>query len=395
MNKYLKKTLNLCFDQRIFTPNSLGALNYGIIHSLTQLVANSLDWRQLSEKEITAYKKLKKSNTESFSRFIETYGNLLEIKPEETTIFIRYNNDSIEIWDNGLGMTLRELENALKLGAANDKKREPIRMRKGIFGMGLVLGILNIGWEFIIRTRSIFEEKEYLINIDTRQIETEVLKLDNIGVDLFPSHDTNGPLKNYKSGTYIQIRNLLEKKHQPEIWRQELGRIFSSDIENEGVKIIIIDNSLGENIKLEPCTPEVIDIISESKVQLEPLNLVIEPEYGEYKEPIKIRGWLALRRVSASGSGRWGINTYYKGQLIEAFHNDGPENNGLLPFNPHPTFGRLCGEIHLDMCMPSFTKIGWNRKLKSWEKVRDILRVILEQMMKASREYRFSRKNKT
>ena len=118
-----KENLNICFDDSVFSPSGIGALNYGIINSLTQIVANSLDWRQLSEKEIASYKKLMKSDKASISRFIEIYGNLLELKSEDTTIFIRCNKESIEIWDNGIGMTLRELENALKFGASNNEKR--------------------------------------------------------------------------------------------------------------------------------------------------------------------------------------------------------------------------------------------------------------------------------
>ncbi len=366
MNKYMEKEIDIRIDDNIFSPLGLGALNFGITQSLTQIIANSLDWRQLSEKE----------------------KYLLETKSEEMKAIIRVNKDSIEIWDNGIGMTLKELNNALKFGFSNDTIRKPIRKRKGIFGMGLILALLNIGWKFTIRTKSIFEKNEYEITINTRLIESKALKLSNLVIKSFESSDVESPMKDYKYGTYICISDLLSKKHKPEIWRQELGRNFSPEIESEGVKIIFIDNSLGENIELEPCRPEVTDIFPETKVHLEPLDLLIVPEYGDNKIPIKIRGWVALRQINASGSGRWGLHTFYRGQLIEAFHNDGPTNNGLLPTDPHPTIARIHGEIHLDMCLPTFTKLGWNTELKSWSDAKKGLKPILEELVKAARAYR-------
>jgi len=285
-------------------------------------------------------------------------------------------------------MIFKELENALKFGAANNKKREPLRIRKGIYGMGLVLGILNLGWDFTIRTRSIFEKVEYKTSINTKHIYDEELKLCDIDVNIYPNHDKEGPLKNYKCGTYIRIEKLLKRKHNPEIWRQELGRSFSPEIKFEGVKIIVIDNSYGKNIEFEPCEPEIIDIIPETKVLLDPLNLQIVPDYGDNKEPMQIKGWVALRRKSGSGSGLWGLHTFYNGQLIEAFHHNGPNNNGLLPFNPHLSFSRIHGEIHLDMCTPTFTKLDWNTELESWTTARKALNEVLSVIIKASKEYR-------
>ena len=70
MNEF-KEKINICFDDRIFSPVGLGAINYGAADSLSQIVANSLDWRQFSNNEILFYKKLKKTNPEKFLIFLK------------------------------------------------------------------------------------------------------------------------------------------------------------------------------------------------------------------------------------------------------------------------------------------------------------------------------------
>lgn len=388
MVKFTEKKLDITADDKIFTPRGVGALNIGVIQCLSELVANSLDWKRFSSREIQNIERDLKEGEKNLSEFNQLYKTLLEAEPVDTVITIKYNKNSIEIWDNAIGMSLDELEIGLKLRAASDKKREPLRSRKGMFGMGLKVGILGMGWKFIIRTRSYVKKKECGIEIDTKDIEKGKLQLRSVIGREYDEYDKSGPLSDIESGTYIRIEKLHKRKHKPEIWRQELGRNFSPEIEYEGVKIIVIDNNLDENIELEPCKPEIINIIPETKIHLDHLNLEVVPDHEDNNEPIKIRGWLALRQKMASGSGRWGLHTFRKGQLVEAFHNEGPRTNGLLPYNPHPNYARLHGEVHLDMCEPNFTKLGWNTELQSWNAVSVALRDVLEKVMKAAKEFR-------
>jgi len=392
MAKYKEKQLDITADDKIFTPRGVGALNIGVVQCLSELVANSLDWRRLNENEIESLKQEISDDPDRMKKFSDLYSKVLESGPAKTKVVIRFNGRSIEIWDNGIGMTLDDLEVSLRLRAASDKLREPLRSRKGMFGMGMKVGILGMGWKFTIRTRSLVEGTENEIAINTRKIENGTLKLKSIIGKIYPKFDETGPLANYESGTYIKIETLHKKKHKPEMWREELGRNFTPEIKYKNIEIIVINNSSedGEEIEYEPCQPEIIDIIQDQKVIIDDLNLKVAPDLGDGTrgEPIQITGWVALRQVSGSGSGRWGLHTFRKGQLVEAFHNNGPKDNGLMPKNPHPTHARVHGEIHLDMCDPNFTKVGWNTELESWTDASEALRPILEKMTKASMEYR-------
>ncbi|MFW9888791.1 MAG: ATP-binding protein [Candidatus Thorarchaeota archaeon] len=318
---------------------------------------------------------------------------LVAMEPEEfedTEIRIEYGGDSIQIWDNGTGMTLAQLQVGLKLRAARDAYREPLRPRKGMFGMGMKVGILGLGWKFVIHTRSISEKTENVIEIDTRLIESGDLKLKEVPGIVYKKHLEESPLEDLESGTYIRIEDLHKTRHNTSTWHEELGRNFAPELEYDKIKMVIIDSSYGDTEIEHECSPEIIPIIPESKIEIDSLNLFASRDFGDGTrgEPIQIRGWLALRRKMASGTGLWGVHTFRKGQLVEAFHNDGPRNNGLLPKNPHPSLARLHGEVHLDMCDPNFTKVGWNTELESWTEARDELEDILTKMLDTAKAYK-------
>lgn len=392
MVDFKEHILDITADDRIFTPRGVGALNIGVVQCLSELIANSLDWRRFNSDEKEAILKELEENEEARSDFIETYGHLLDLKPVQTEIKIRYDGDRVEMWDNGIGMTLGQLEVGLKLRAASDSRREPLRSRKGMFGMGMKVGILGMGWRFAIRTRPISHSVENAIEIDTRMIEAGRLSLREIKGRVYAGPDHDGPLKDMESGTYIRIDDLHKNRHNPATWEEEIGRNFSPELDYGNVKIVIVDDSTGGEPIVRECKPEVIPIIPESKKTLDDMELYARRDYGDgtHSKPIKITGWLALRRTSASGSGLWGVHTFRKGQLVEAFHNDGPRNDGLLPRDPHPTLARLHGEVHLDMCDPNFTKVGWNTGLESWAEARDALEPVLSQMLELARTYKKS-----
>jgi hypothetical protein len=390
MVDYDETNIDITPDDRIFTPRGVGALNIGVVECLSELVANSLDWRRLTKEEIERKKRELITLENNSKKFRDNYGFLLNSKSVDPLVIVRLKPDAIQILDNGIGMTLDDLEVGLRLRAADDTKREPLRIRKGMFGMGMKVGILGLGWKMKIDTRPLLESnKEHSLSINTRDIEHGKLKLKDIKVQTY-NHILNGELHDWESGTSIIIEDLHKKKHDPITFREHLGLAFAPEIEYGGVKIIVIDDSSNLQVTYDPCEPKREPIDEDTKINLDSMNLFVRSDKGDGTrgDPVKIRGWIALRKKSGSGSGRWGIHTFRHGQLIEAYHNDGPALHGLLPKNPHPEFARLHGEIHLDMCDPNFTKVGWNTELLSWTDARDVLSKVLSEIMEASRKYR-------
>lgn len=385
-----RTTINATADDRTWTPDGVGALNIGVVQCFAEMLANSIDWRRFSAGEVTSLQKLKTSKDPDAKRYLAQYAALLKERPVKPHIHVTLADDFVEIADNSVGMTVPELEVALRLRGADDTTRLPMRQRKGKFGMGLKVGVLGLGWNVSITTRSYQEPgKEHRITIDARQIAARKLKLDGLVVETWP-HDQKGPLGKLPSGTSIRVTDLHDWKVKAGDLRDLLGRAFSPDIEFNNIEIQITDGRTRTKVELPLCEPLVPVFIPETKIDLEAAKLTVRPDLGGGKRgpPIAIRGWIALVKVSSSGKGEWGLHTFRYGQLVEQFHHNGPSTQGLLPLEPHPNYAHLFGVLHLDMCDPNFTKVGWNTKLESWKEVQEKLEPYLRRLMEASSVYR-------
>jgi hypothetical protein len=387
----LKRThINATADDRTWTPEGVGALNIGVVQCFAELIANAIDWRKFNQKELTSLKDLKTRKDLNVKRYLEQYSELLKESPAKSVICVRLEKNAVEVSDNGIGMTVPELEVALRLRGADDKTRLPLRQRKGKFGMGLKVGVLGLGWNFSIATRSFREQgEEHRIQIDARKVAARKLRLDDLVVETWP-HDATGPLGKTASGTCIRVSDLHEWKVKGGELRELLGRAFSPEIEFNDIEIRITDTRDDKPMELPPCEPLLPVFIPETKIDLEAEKLAVRPDLGGGKRgpPLPIKGWLALVKVSSSGKGEWGLHTFRYGQLVEQFHHNGPSTQGLLPLEPHPNYAHLFGVVHLDMCDPNFTKVGWNTKLESWREVQAKLEPYLHKLMDASSKYR-------
>lgn len=384
--------IDISADDRVWTPIGAGALNIGASQCIAELVSNSLDWLRPSPAEQNEWKSVDIKKEEGARAFFQDYSGLLAMKTVDPVIQAVVGKDKVEVLDNGIGMTIKELETGLQLRGADDTKRRPLRKRRGMFGMGLKVGVLGLGWKVTVATRSFREPgKEHTVSIDTRRISAGKLHLDEIEV-LTSAPDKKGPLGDWVCGTSIRVEDLHRHNHNPGDIRQELGRAFTPDIRWNGLLLNVVDATGGKPIALDPCTPDTVPIIEKFRVDLDKLNLLVRPDNGDGTRgsPLKIRGWLALRTKASSGKGAWGVHTFRHNQLVEPFHHDGPATNGLLPRDPHPMYARLHGEVHLDMCDPNFTKVGWNTERKSWSDARDALRKHLDELMEESKAYRVS-----
>jgi hypothetical protein len=379
-------------DDRIFTPTGVGALNIGPVGCLAELVANSLDWSRLSGPERDNLVALRQKKDRTVDEVLRFYGRLLDLDPVDPEVNITIGKNRIEVVDNGIGMTVEDIQTALRLRGADDSKRPPLRRRKGTFGMGLKVGVLGLGWKVTLVTRSVFEaNKEHRLTINSRLIEEKKIELKSIEVET-TEFDRSGPLKNGTSGTAIIVEDLHRKEHNPVDISMLLGRSFSPDIEFGHANIFVVDATVSPAKKLDKCAPEVLPLVPDTRIDLSKENLEVRPDYGDGRRgpPLKIRGWIGLRTVSSSGRGDWGLHTFRMNQLVEPFHHDGPYADGLLPKNPHPMDARLHGEIHLDMCDPNFTKVGWNTERQSWREAAAKLAPYLRRMMEASEAFRKS-----
>jgi hypothetical protein len=351
-------SVELQTGNRFWTPKGLGAMGMDPHRAIAELVANSLDWRRVLE-----------DNIESFVQIV-------------------IGKSFIQITDNGVGMTESELVNALQLSVSNDSLRQNLRIRKGMFGMGMKVACLTLGWKFEIHTRSLQEDNiEACFTLDSRLLDNdgnnnEYRKALKGKTKTF---DDNSPISAWQSGTSILISDLTHKSLSAVAIKDSLQEIFSPEIGIEGVKIEVVDAVTSQ---VYICEKTVKPIFEQSKIVLDDLNLFVLVD--DKTEPIQIRGWIGLLKTAGSGSGEWGLHLFKNNQIIERYHQLPKRLGGLMPKNPHPMYARTYGEIHLDMCSPAFHKVGFDYSTESWIDVQKLLLSHIEIVMNASKDYKKS-----
>jgi len=338
-----KKTeVQLTVGNDFWTPEGLGAVGMQPIEAISELVANSIDWIPSSKRK--------------------------------GKIKIIVSSSEIQIVDNGIGMNLKELETAISLAKASNEIRKPIKARKGMYGMGLKVACLSLGWDIHIFTRQHGEE-ELLLSFDARKFKSDQSK-QQVPIYFSPS---GSPLLKYgfSEGTAIVLRDLTCGKLRHDVIIEIISEAFAPDIKTGEVEIEVIYEDTGPII----CKAKEQKLIMRTDLR----DIIIELENGTKCE---IRGFVGLMETGAQGSGKWGLNLFKENQLIERLHKVAQRDGGLFPFNIHPKHGKIYGEIYLDFCRPSFHKVGFDYETKEWRDTQKALQNILGQYQKESGDFR-------
>jgi len=331
----IKTTIKV--GNRFLTPWGIGRNGLGTIDCLAEVVANCFDW-----------------------------SNAKLNPPGKVKIQVIFGDNYIHIRDNGAGMTLQELDTAINLAEADDAMRERLNesIRKGMYGMGLKIATLTLGWKFSINTVSYKNPaNECFFQFDARNlINTESTYLDE-GLEIIHRLvSTEGPLKGYTHGTSIFIEDLV-KRERPGMnaVKDELEERFIADINNllstTGLEFEIIENSVSHQPLILKAEKKDISRLFQDEVlktDFAKPSRWADKKYYSYKgmdgKQYVLEGFLQLLEKRSVADQKFGLNLYYNGQLIERFHK-----NELLT-----TFGRgaekTYGELHLNGCTPDPSK---------------------------------------
>jgi len=375
----------------LMTSTGIGSMNMGLGTALGEIIANSLDWELLSKAESRTLIEDAAQHEEGqqFLTAIESeYGSLSSITSEEPPqIEIEIDNilDEIRIIDKGVGMNRDELETALQLKRSSDKVRAPLRMRKGQFGMGLKVSTLGLGRSVEIHTRSIKTSgKTIIFRFSDKEMEGRA-SWTGIKGYVTDEMETDSPLGNRPHGTAIVISELTRKFSKDDSLdaREELCDIF-----HYALKILKAEIRIDGKL-LVPTEPDMNSDVP--LLKLDDFDLFVREDLGGGRrgEPIQIRGWAGVMKKTMSGDLQYGFHTFRKNQLIESHHNDGYRASppGLWPYpTPHAELARLFGHIHLDMVPPNFHKKGWNNDSPAWLEVVEVLKPVLEPLVKLARD---------
>ena len=276
-------------------------------------------------------------------------------KLQKIAVRLDFKGTRIMVEDNGAGMDVRELTDAMTIA----KETQDIsNERLGRFGIGMKSACSALGRRFEITT-SKGDGAEYHTKYDEKEwLSDEKQGRWNLGITATVD-DNEGEGKNGRwHGTKITISNLSVPLYpnQVSILKENFGIRYSPYLESKQIEL---------SINTVQCRPAEQDIEPGSAIELK-----IPLDFGG-----EITGHLALLK-KRSIKGNYGIHLFWKGRLIKAFAKFG--------FRAHPENAKIIGSINLDHVPVNYTKSGFLeesgeyrnavKKLAASEQLRTMLR---------------------
>ena len=244
-------------------------------------------------------------------------------KVEQIDVLLNYENNVIKVIDNGAGMDLEELKNALTI--AKSSKIDVTQLGK--FGLGMKSACSTLGKSFTIVTSKIDSEYEYVAQYDEdKWLDDKFLDWTNFEVEkikkLKKSNGTNIIISKLKIPLYPNQTSRFKKRY---------GIRYGPHLQNKQIRL---------RINSRPCEANIPIIQKDSRKELD-----IKLPSGNH-----LVGWIGLLE-KRSIKGDYGIHLFKNGRLINAFANFG--------FSRHPEVAKIMGEISLDHVPVNFHKTGF------------------------------------
>jgi hypothetical protein len=335
MNKHNKSSKKITSTEikhgnKFYTPEVIGRNTLSTPAAISELVANSFDWC------ITKHDSSKK-----------------------TVLKIYVTPESLTIVDNGVGMTLEQLSVAKDFARAQEKynKRNEIvndEDRKGMYGMGMKVSALTLGWKYTIVTKSINDPNiQHVFEFDSSNLKDEKSDyLSNLKIISVEGPYEGFLINEYSSGTFLRIEKLTDKGKVPSVstLKDELTQYFWPQIENlqsqDKLEFKIIDGHtesaantyLAANIVRPAFEHEIL------KLDFEKPKFGKKNNYsyiGSDGQTHQLKGFIQLLKKRDFGNGgNYGINIYVKNQLVTMFEKE------LFGISGR-TYEKIYGEIDL------------------------------------------------
>jgi hypothetical protein len=309
-------------------------------------------------------------------------------------------NARVSVRDNGPGMALETLENAVKAGWSGN---DPLS-NLGLFGMGFNIATARLGLVTEVWTSRAGDPEQVGVRIDLDDLRARR--------SFRVPRQTRAKLDHTKSGTEIVITRLksdqrayLSRTNNQKTIRKHLARTYSSLLTNsEAGKIRLIVNETrlkplrhcvwAEERSVELPDGTTVHAVEKLNVALAPRRycthcmrtLATDEEFcptgssncNVVDLPRRIRGWVGLQRYLDKTD--FGIDFIRNGRKIEIGNkdlfvwSDGDSAEVEYPIDDPRNRGRFVGEIHIDHCRVSYTKDRFERDDPSWGEMVRIIR---------------------
>lgn len=303
-----------------------------------------------------------------------------------------------EVWvkDNGTGMTLDQLNNALRAGwTSNDRFGQ-----LGLFGVGFNIATARLGQVAVVRTARAGDPFWTVVTVDLKALAAGGHF--NLPVTIEPKGGDG------EHGTEIVIRNLRPEHHQTVSRgqtkiKQILGDVYSYLLADKGFHLVVD----GELVKPRlPCVwdrtrfvvrnneriPAVFDIDERLPDRLVCLDCGAWQDLGEtacercQSSRVEVRerriwGWIGIQRYLHPSD--FGVDFIRNGRKIllrdlSLFRWDDPDDptgRGEVEYPlEFPRAGRIVGEIHVDHVRVNYQKNAFEYDTPEWKRVIRALR---------------------
>lgn len=309
-------------------------------------------------------------------------------------------NARVQVADNGPGMSIETLENALRAGWSGNDALSKL----GLFGMGFNIASARMGLVTEVWTTRAGDLEWVGVRIDLNELRAT----GNYRVprQTRPKHDPS------VHGTEITITRLkpeqrayLAKSNNRTAVRKHLARAYSSLLTTSEVGTIRLEFSGSRIDPLRPCVwsaERFVELPDNTKVHaVEHFNVPLAPrrfcnhcmrtlsrdeescptgstDCSIIESERRLRGWVGLQRYLDKSE--FGIDLIRNGRKIEIGNkdlftwSDGDVVEVEYPIDDPRSRGRFIGEIHLDHCQVSYTKNRFERDDPAWAEMVRVVR---------------------
>lgn len=309
-------------------------------------------------------------------------------------IRIAFGRDTVVVKDNGPGMSLFELEMAVKAGWTTHDRFTNL----GLYGVGFNIASARLGMVTTIWTTRAGDEQWYGLEIDLQKIARNVSYKLPVKTRSKSEHQNSGTeieitgLKSDWSGLFTNstwIRNQITKR---------LERVYSTmlRIENpQPIGFILYINDKRVSAWEHCVWPSDWDVYRKNEGLVRPIQEIdisfgtkyVSRSTGEVYELLdtdsipsedilklteRVYGWVGIQRYADEND--FGIDILRNGRKIEIgckdlFRWEDGEGNTIMEYPiDDPRFrGRIVGELHLDHGYVHYTKHRFEREHISWK----------------------------
>jgi len=305
---------------------------------------------------------------------------------------------SVAIRDNGPGMTLEQLERAVRAGWSGNNPLDNL----GLFGMGFNIATARLGMVTEVYTTRAGDKEWTGLRIDLNELRrTRAYQTPRL---TRPKPDSAG------HGTEIKIlrlkadqRTYFSKSANHNKIRRQLARVYAPLLLSRDASFSLQLN--GQNVQAKrPChwnpdrsvlggdgrpvhAVETFDIELPSRHYCLTCMLSFSgtqgcptggPECKTIELKRRLHGWVGLQRYMHEED--FGIDIIRNGRVIEVQNKDlfvwsgGERPEREYPIDDQRNRGRFIGEVHLDHCRVSYTKDRFERDDTSWAEMVTLVR---------------------